>query len=830
MNIKAEYIVGKNSGNDWSGFYGYIPDVDSDTKTELLCVARLKTDATDVELERIAGMLLDEFQDAYYNLKIDEDEIVKLEESFQKMKTKLEVIVSREDSILDKGLDIEMTIALVNGDMLVVGVIGESKILIYRNEKLVDISKGLIDANMLGFVKTGSLKLEPDDRILLSTSTPFAKQFDKLLLATQDLSINSLGDISEELGSAVLLFADESAAWKSYVVESEQDSAELMPIDEPVADLSFEPESDISHRNENEPTAFNEGVGEQGVAHTAFDDSEVELMPEEPEVRSTLSPINRARTMFKGVMNKLPMNENRSAGHPKLLPDGGNQGTEKVRSFPDFEENMDEQPMNESKNTSGVFGQIKNRAISLKRKFASKSPNSKPEFSEDKTYKQVFKSVTKSIQRILKSAIEFLKVEVIGLNVSRMDKRRNASKLRRNRVILAIVMVLLIILIYSAWRSADLKRQDAEKVQAASTKISQIETEVNQAIGQVESVKTQDQSKKDILNTKLTTLSTSIDTQRKDGLFIDQLDRLASKIKNAKDALMYIKEVNDSNIQLITDVGKLFQDTNLNDLALVNGQLYASDSKRNVVYKITPTLNATAQEAIKNLTIPTHLLKDASNNLVVFDSDTTSSIGVFKTSDNTFSKLVGLTPAVIGTVDEAAIYANNDAIYELHQNHQQIFKRDKLGETYSGGGAIYVTINPPNWKSDPAFGKAIDIAVPYEIYVLIEGTGLQRYLAGENNTLTFDTYQNFSQADFESIKQATSFDIAGKYLAVSDPKNKRVMVFEIIESDQKEIKFLQQYVYRGSGNTFSNIKEVAIDDSSAIIYVLDGSKIVKLSI
>jgi len=837
MNIKTEYLVGKISGNDWSGIYGYRPDEGGENETELFCVVRLKSDAENVELERIAKMLLDEFQDAYYNNFEDEDEIVKLEESLQKMKTKLEVIVSREDEILEMGMDIEMSIALVNGDMLTVGVIGDSKVFIFRNSKLVDISKGLVDANMMGFVKTGSLKLDPSDRILLTTSVPFENSLTKLEEVAKYLQVDLMGDITSDKGSALLIFADETQEWNSKQVvpqapiidtNSEQDFvANQVPIgdfieeDTPQSDFvsetsenleESEPMDEIENNSASvESIPFNEDWVDDGR------ENDIDLVEESV---TTLSLTSKLSGGFKGVTQKF-------SGLASKFP-ASKVNFKKSSIESEFQESDEENYEVEDSDNSqpqSTFENVKSTAERLKENFASKKSSS---LEGKKTYQQVAINLVSVLKGLISKFLNFLKVDVIGID--RLERRRNADKLKRNRIIMVIVLVILVGLIYFAWKDADTKRRESERVQAATSKVSQLESEVNQAVSQVETVKNQDQTKKDILNNKLASLTTSIDTQKKEGLFTDELDRLKVKINTAKDSLSFIKEVNESNIQLITDVGKLFSDTNLSDLAFSSGNLYATDAKRNVVYKIAPTINSTAQELIKNLNTPAHLVRNAAGNLVIYDSDTASSMGILNVQNGQFTRLAGLSTALIGNITEAAIYSNNDALYEIHQNHQQIFKRDKVGNSYGGGGAIYVTINPPNWKTDAEFARAIDISVPYEIYLLIEGSGIKRYLAGGDNTLGYDVYQNFAQTDFNSLSQASAIDVDENYMAVADPKNKRVMVFEIIDNEQKNVNFMQQFVYRGSDNLFANIKEVVVDQSTNTVYVLDGSKIIKLSL
>ncbi|MCA9381328.1 hypothetical protein KC678_03620, partial [Candidatus Dojkabacteria bacterium] len=118
---------------------------------------------------------------------------------------------------------------------------------------------------------------------------------------------------------------------------------------------------------------------------------------------------------------------------------------------------------------------------------------------------------------------------------------------------------------------------------------------------------------------------------------------------------------------------------------------------------------------------------------------------------------------------------------------------------------------------------------PYEIYVLAQDLGVRRYLSGGPNTLERQTYINLLDSDFTAMQKATALDVTTNYMAVGDSINKRVLLFQVQDNEQKNLLFTKQYIYEGSDSEiFTDIKEIKIVDGYG--YVLDGNRIIRLAI
>ncbi|MEO6728418.1 MAG: hypothetical protein ABIM99_00695, partial [Candidatus Dojkabacteria bacterium] len=420
------------------------------------------------------------------------------------------------------------------------------------------------------------------------------------------------------------------------------------------------------------------------------------------------------------------------------------------------------------------------------------------------------------------------KEEIIGTN-DRRDRVMRAKRRRRNRIILAIVVVILIILIYTGLKNADESRQKQQRIDNATSQVSNLKNKLSSLTPQILQAKNGPEDKKTQLLTELQKLSSDIANQKKDGLFVDDLESLSKQVQSRQDDLLLVSAITDAKV--ITDVGKNFPDAVLSDLAYSTGNLFISDSARGVVYKVaSTTLNGQPAAYATGLTQPYLLVRNVDGDIVFYDNDTTSTIGKFSAAgDPTVLRFPGLTPASVGKPMEAALYDGNNALYEVRQTTKQIFRRNQDGGGYVAGGAAPSTDPATDWRDDGEFATALDISAPSDLWVLIKGQGLRRYSSGGDNTLTFDSFSNLLKADFEALKNGSSSDVADGNIVVADPVGRRILLFKFDDSDSGKINFTKQYVYRGTDSTtFSDLDEVVVVQSESAIYVLDGTKVIKL--
>ena len=66
---------------------------------------------------------------------------------------------------------------------------------------------------------------------------------------------------------------------------------------------------------------------------------------------------------------------------------------------------------------------------------------------------------------------------------------------------------------------------------------------------------------------------------------------------------------------------------------------------------------------------------------------------------------------------------------------------------------------------------------------------------------------------------------------VLDPQNKRIIALaKPTGNDMVTYSFVKQYVYNGKQSFFNDLKAFSIDTSEKNMYVLDGSKVLKISL
>ncbi|MFS8130701.1 MAG: hypothetical protein ACMG57_01850 [Candidatus Dojkabacteria bacterium] len=843
MNIKAEYLIGKQKENEWSGVYGYRPE-EGDSKSEMFVTVRIAVEKDEYSLENIAKILLDELQGSYFNPKKEfTDNIEKLEDSVWKMKSKMEYVLSREPSLSEEGLDIEMAISVVEENVVYLAVVGESKIFIKRGNKFVELSKGLVDANNMGFFKTGSIEIKEDDRICLGTSKSIEKGEFIIQETLEELNIAKLKDLEAITGAAFLILGDESLPWA--IPQSEMPKEENAMVDqdltEEMSDIEAQPVS----------KSLDHLVEEDTEDPDMIDQDEAEGMPiianpTDENVYIEEAKGNKYLNKAKELGGKLKLKSaalvSQAASKVKSLRKSDSvESTHETFTIEDGEEQsedknytsyvMDENEENttivkEDTRMSNIANKANLAKNSVVRTFQNKIlPGLK---RNNSTFMVILKNIGAKLKVVLDQLVGIFKEEIIGTN-DRRDRVMRAKRRRRNRIILVIVVIVLLVLIYTGIKNADDSRQKQQRIDNATSQVANLKNKLSSLTPQILQAKNGPEDKKTQLLTELQKLTSDIALQKRDGLFVDDLDNLSKQVQSRQDDLLLVTAITDPKV--VTDVGKNFPDAVLSDIAYSTGNLFISDSARGVVYKVSSTaLNAQPQAYATGLSQPYLLVRNVDGDIVFYDNDATSTIGKFSAAgDPTVLRFPGLTPASVGKPIEAALYDGNNALYEVRQTSRQIFRRNQDGGGYIAGGAAPSTDPDTDWRDDPDFANALDISVPRDIWVLIKSQGVKRYLGGGDNTLTFDSYTNLLKADFDSMKNASSMDVADNNVVVSDPVGRRVLLFKYDDSDDAKLNFVKQYVYRGTDSTtFSDLDEVVVVQSESAIYVLDGTKVIKL--
>lgn len=830
MNLRTEFIIGKENANEWSGIYGYRPDNHDDyfKYGEIYAVIRLQTEVNDFALENFAKIILDDLQHNYFSNPDESryDSIMELlEDSVWKMKSKMEIVLGREEEVMKKGLDMEMAVVAIVENSLYLAVVGESKVFILRDGNFVDISDALIDTKMTGFLRTGSLELAKEDRLAMLTSkvlTIFDKE--QLEVVMSELNINKAGKLNGIPGSSFMLLADENLTWND-AIESETD--ELLD-----SNLVSSDDIELPSEETNQEESLDEEVVEVGDQ----EDSQDSYISQVGEVGDGLAEEALEQTDEIGEMVEEQSEQVDSSESDTDLAEGLSQeGVDSESEYEDPQESSLEYD-SEYEGEDNVRGKTSNLDITGRLK-GLKGVNSKFSKVQSKVsahfdqnggkYSSTLNRIKDKITSVISKLIALFKQEIVGQNVRRYstDKKR---KIKRNRIIFAIVMVVLVVFLFTSFKSAQARKREAKAKEEATLVLGDLQERYTSIKNQIQSSAGLSAQQKQDIAASLSTLETDVKVQQnKSDLFETELDQLLTDISASQDSIFKIESFIQP--QVVVDLGAQFTDASPSDLEYSNGSLFISDFTRNVIYRSAVELGSAPEVHISGLQAPTLLVKNSSGDIVVFDSTETSAVGKFSPGTaESLTRFPGLTPSEIGKVTEVAIYDGNNALYEIHQIHSKIFKRVDLGAEYAGGGAVNEVVAESNWKTSNELSKAIDIAAPYEIYTLVQGQGLTRYLGGGDNTVSFETFRDLMQEDYNAMANASSFDVGGQYLAIGIPSLKKIMIFSIDDTPEKNMTLIKQFVYRGQENIFTDINEIKINDVDRKIYVLDNSKVLKL--
>ncbi len=944
MAIKADFITGKQTFGNWARVFAFVPEDQSGK--EMFVVAKIYVDSDEFNLDNAGKLLLDELQGIYFtDTKEYADQVSRLENALWKMKGKMEYILSKEESLVQKGLDIELAVVVYDESFAYAAIVGESRIKIFREGKLIDITEALSDAADSGFFKTGSLELDENDRLFLITSQAskeFADKeltygasvlaFDKLKAAYPESSEGTAmmmvykdsaipleveeesevaADLSEEeiesnpsqlagnkpsastapnfgretmsavtevsrmtmFGEKLKMFS--SIAKENLVKAGNFTKGKLIVLKDKVIELNnkrqgreveqFEEESEGEY--ETIPT---QAPGQRRVAATlpvvpaatsrlddeegenldysdpAVNDSQTtevpqeensELVSEQPVEQAEVNPYEEMESHnlndesiheeygeeLQAVDTQSRLNDEE---YEEDYEDEGSQEFEDESApMPAVQQRMMQR--NISQEPQGLKDNVLGRVSGVKEKLTGFYQN-KLGKNGGSTISTIFQNILSILRELITNGIELFKKEILGVGDNRRDRLTRAKRRRRNRIILIIIVIVLFIVITNSIRSAQEARAQQEQLDTAKSKLTDFQSTYRTLDAKVSTAKAGGDVGKQNLIADLDRLNAEINVQKRDGLLVDDLNTVQKNIETTKDKVLDVVSI--TTPQVLVDVGKSYPDANLADIEYSNGGVYIADQGRNLIYRVaTASLNGVPQSFVSGLAQPYALVRNVDGDIIFYDNDTSSAMGVFEyDKENSLSRYPGLSASSIGKVTESSLFSGNNSLYEVRGSTSQIFKRDQTGGSYVSGGATQSGEFNTNWRVDPDFTNAVDIATPYEIYVLIKGQGIKRYFAREANTLTTNLLSNISQADISAVQNGSSLDVVDSFVAVGDPANKRVFLFRIDDTNEKGLTLIKQYVYRGNENVFTDLDEIVIVPNESALYVLDNLKVIKL--
>ncbi|RMD77167.1 hypothetical protein D6810_01770 [Candidatus Dojkabacteria bacterium] len=720
------------------------------------------------------------------------------------VQSRIESIVSNlieKDEILSKtGIDLNILLTLREDLYFYLYLFGNGEAILLREDKLISLTDLLKERSKTSYSKMGSMQLKVEDRIILSLGS-----YGSTDLLRDCLSELSFEKLSDDVSYCTLIIANENDSWPDNFEDYKSQQSE-----ERENNNLKEEKSAVLKTSQIKGNKFPEILKTFGISLGNW-------------IKNMSSPKSRSSLINSGSIPQTSSDEKDIKNHELISMSNKSEPLEPVEcTDPGNPEDF------ESPRVGLILEKVKSFAFFL----VQKSLKIKSDLIKSK----IFISLKSAIFRMLTFLKQFFLVNFVGtVYFDKFDRRRILSRqsrnLTRNRLILVVIIFALLIFVNNSIQQAEQQRKELERIEKLTSQLRTFQNRLQSVKSQIIFGPEISPNRRVAINTELRSLETNIkNTPQISEINKLEYDKLLADLQSTFDEVNQIQGL--KNVNVISDISLYYADANPSSMTISGQSIFVSDENRSVIYRLPISgLGLAPQVFVTGLVKPYLLLTDPEGNVVFFDNDVMASVGRFSsTQESVLTRFQGLTLSSVGRPKSASIFKGNGAIYEIRPNNKQVFKRDKLSSTFVSGGAV-PTNDSTNWLTDNRLSSAVEIKTPYTVYVLTQSDGLLRFLSGKDTNLDFEKFQNMSREDFNSIKNCSSFDVTDKYLVFADNTQSRLMILEKIgdEINFQGYRFLKSIQYRGNLNLMRNMKKVLIDNSTNSVIVLDGSKILQVS-
>lgn len=426
------------------------------------------------------------------------------------------------------------------------------------------------------------------------------------------------------------------------------------------------------------------------------------------------------------------------------------------------------------------------------------------------------KGFVSGIKRQVGASVSGLKIRTSTRQ--KMVLGKPAGGMLTSKRILGIGLILAVVFIgWYAWSQRQ-QRLEQEQIAAAFDSVS---TLIEDATSAWEVQK----------NRQETEASLASATETLDGLDGDVLDEeQKSRVEDLRDGIQSVYDLinrvsavseTDGTLEILADLYlKLGESADITDFEKYGEPLYIVDRASHAVYRFIPS-----DGVLEKIANSGDIMKSPRNIAIgdgymyIYDSE----VGVLTLDMNenepdwTFRVRPELSARTVGSVTELSAFADN--VYLLKADEARVLKSYPAGEGYS---------YPEEYFRHGAFDKAVDILIDGNIYVLSDGSEkLYRFFAGQQDTFSLS---GFDVPLGNLCCGSTNLNDSGK-LYVYDVENKRIVSIEKPTGERHPGVgvFMRQYVYRGEReDIFTEVKDIVVDIDERIVYVLDGTRILKV--
>lgn len=294
-----------------------------------------------------------------------------------------------------------------------------------------------------------------------------------------------------------------------------------------------------------------------------------------------------------------------------------------------------------------------------------------------------------------------------------------------------------------------------------------------------------------------------------------------SEIENLKRQINNIYyTINDitpmSNVQILSDISIFYPGANISSLLNLGGNIYITSPSSQYVFSLSnsSSSNPSIFESLKSgISIPQYITYSVTDSaMFLYDVNN----GLYKVSSS--GSLQNLTNPVASVKYIQSFLGN---IYMLDPSSGTMYIASQ-----SNGYRVSKDFASPVLKGSKSF------AVDGNIFVVDSSGSIERFYA---NQLTPFNITNQEAMEYPLGEVSYIYDnMYTNDLFVVDPSHERVVVLQkpaINATNTIDYKFVKQYVYLGSDSKiFSHITYMDISSSGSTLYIVSGTKIIRVSL
>lgn len=802
-NITKKYFIGKSSRTDeWASVYTYKPH-SSEMKAlrgEVFATISLKG-PKDFSTSTAGNFLLDYFHESYFESD-KENALEALNDSVHKTGKHLQKLI-QNDKEANVGIDLDLlSIALV-GDICYVVNMGVGHLYVFRDGNLTDLSSHLLDSTGEGVMKLGSFEMKSSDVYLLGTPTIDEQlEPDQLIDAAMEFSETQLKQVEFEDESRLALIM------VGYNLNREESHNE------------FE-----LHKNIKEELVKNLEKVSAGEGLDPNNEVDVELSGKASIKTDNFDKLDPLDEGFEIVDTF----EEEPLAEEKTLTQRTRESYSEEDGLEDFEEELKEPVIDVLKGKLfGFIDKVKERQRkeeytqpkeSREEMLAKKEEKLTIDSEDEKTYKVILAKIKAFGGRIGKVLKDTVWGEWFGMSRNDMYVRGSTQYRKRNMRFIGVVIIVVLGVLYFSITGILSSLDAKEKYREAEIHLKSAKTLVDD-VDEIAPVKAKAESSdlgKQELFTKLTEAEDELSK-------IGDIEDLKKDAEELKIKISELRDLLNRTIALLNpteliDFASSFPGSNTVDIDINNGEIFVADKEYGKIYRVSYT-GGSPSELTSDLDQPRSISIDDNGDIIVLDANEDMGLSTVSIADGVVKRHAGTSTFRVGNITQIEFTdILGGRVYGIDQSLKQVVYLSRAGDGYG---------IPQSRFSLDELSSGVDLSInDLKIYTLADiNQGLYRFYNEVDDTPSLNGLESG-----ENLYDASALFVDGVYVIIADPGNQRVLVFEKVNPNTTtEINLIGQYVYRGDGDVFKNIKEIVADRANNKLFVLDGSKVYQLDL